>query len=77
MTHRKTTAFTRRQFLRTLGVTAGALAAGPVLSACGTTATTAAPTAAPAATAVPAPTAVPTVAAPSLKIGVLLPYTDI
>jgi branched-chain amino acid transport system substrate-binding protein len=61
MTHKKTTRLSRRQFLKAAGVAAGALAAGPVLSACGPAATT-------AATAT---------AAPPLKIGVLLPYTDI
>ncbi len=77
----------RRDFLKLAGVAGAGVAAGPLLAACGagaTTAPTAAPTAAATAAATAAPTAVPTVAptlaptaGPSLKIGVLLPYSDI
>jgi hypothetical protein len=61
MTHKRTTRLSRRQFLKAAGAAAGALAAGPVLSACG-----------PAATVAPTATA-----SPPLKIGILLPYSDI
>lgn len=54
MTTQTKSRFTRRQFLKAAGLTAGATAASPLLSACG-----------PAAPAGP------------VKIGVLLPYSDI
>lgn len=65
---------TRRELLRGAAMGAGALAGGAILNACGGAAPTAVPPTA-AATAVPA-TVAPT-AGPPLKIGVLLPYSDI
>lgn len=59
---KSTNRMTRRDFLKTMGAVAGAAAAGPVLSAC------APPAGAPA---------VQPVASQPLKIGVLLPYSDI
>lgn len=55
--------YSRRQFLKTVGLAAGGIAAAPILQAC-----------APAATVAPVATAT---SAPPVKIGVLLPYSDI